>query len=62
MPIEANTASKLAVNLVSRSRIRNRKRWPVSSRSAAKLRATWVTHAPFGLVVTPRSLLKYGRS
>src|ERR1035437_7126699 len=38
-PIETNTSSKLAVNLVSRSRMRNRNRRPASSRSEAKLRA-----------------------
>ena len=32
-PIEANTSSKQAVNLVPRSRMRNPKRRPVSSRS-----------------------------
>ena len=53
MPIEANTASKLVVNLVSRSRMRNRNRRPASSRSEVKLRATWVTQAMAGLVVTP---------
>ena len=34
-PIEANTSSKVAVNLVSRSRWRNRNRRPASSRSEA---------------------------
>ena len=53
MPIEASTASKLAVNLVSRSRMRNRNCRPASSRSDAKLRATWVTQGPLGLAVTP---------
>src|ERR1019366_9077256 len=43
-PFEANTSSKLAVNLVSRSRMRNRNRRPASSRSEAKLRATCETH------------------
>jgi hypothetical protein len=43
------------VNLVSRSRTRNRNRWPASSRSEAKLRATGVTHGPFGLAVTPNT-------
>jgi hypothetical protein len=36
-PIEANTSSKLAVNLVSRSRMRNRKCRPASSRSVAEV-------------------------
>jgi hypothetical protein len=34
--------------------MRNRNRRRASSRSAAKLRATWVTQAVVGLVVTPR--------
>ena len=55
MPIEANTSSKLLVQLVSRSRMQNRKRRPASSRSEAKLRAICVTRGPFGLVVAPRT-------
>ncbi len=35
-------------------RTRKRKRRSPSSRPAAKVRATWVTHGLFGLVVTPR--------
>ena len=54
-PMEVNTSSKVAVNLVSRSRMRNRNRRPASSRSEAKLRATCVIHGPFGLVVAPRT-------
>ncbi|MGH9054527.1 MAG: hypothetical protein ACRDYY_01455 [Acidimicrobiales bacterium] len=42
-PIEANTASNDEANFVSRSRTRKRKRRPVSSRSLAKVRATWLT-------------------
>jgi hypothetical protein len=53
-PIAAKTLSKLAVNLVSRSRMRNRTRWLASSSSAQKLRATWVIQGPLGLAVTPR--------
>jgi hypothetical protein len=34
---------------------RNRKRRPEPSISEAKLRATCVTHGPFGLVVAPRT-------
>ena len=52
--IEAKTWSKFLVNLVSRSRMRNRTRRPASSTSAAKLRAAWVTQGAFGLAVTPR--------
>ncbi len=56
VPIELMTASKEATNFVSRSRTRNRKRRPPSSRAAAKLRALWVTHTPVGLAVTPRDV------
>ena len=55
MPIEVKTSSKLLVNLVSRSRMRNRKLRPASSTSEAKFLATWVTQALFGLVVAPRT-------
>ena len=48
------TASKAAVNLASRSRMRNRNRCPASSRSMVRLRACWVSHAPVGCAVTPR--------
>jgi hypothetical protein len=51
-PIEAKIWSMLAVNLISRSRMRKRR--PASSSSVQKLRATWVTQGPLGLVVTPR--------
>jgi hypothetical protein len=54
VPTEVKTASKEATNLASRSRMRNRKRLPLSSSAAVKLRATWVAHAPLGLAVTPR--------
>jgi hypothetical protein len=48
------TASKAAVNLLSRSRVRNAKcRW-ASSRSMTRLRACWVSQAPVGCAVTPR--------
>src|SRR5664280_67882 len=56
MPIEAKTSSKLLVNFESRSRMRNRRRRPASSRSEAKLRATWVIQGLFGLAVTPRDV------
>src|SRR6266542_2792828 len=46
IPSAAKTASNAAVNLLSRSRIRNRS-WPTrSSRSMSRLRACWVTHSP----------------
>lgn len=44
----ANTASNAAVYLASRSRMRNRKRLPASSRSMSRLRACWVSHAAVG--------------
>jgi len=55
VPIETNTLSKLAVKLVSRSRIRNRTRLWVCSSSAQKLRATWVAQGSLGLAVTSAS-------
>src|SRR4051812_29145968 len=54
MPSEANTASKEAPYLVSRSRMRNRKAEIRSSRSAMRLRAACVVHAVVGCAVTPR--------
>ena len=41
----ANSSSKLAVNLASRSRIRNLVGRPCSARSKFRLRAGWVTHS-----------------
>ena len=49
MPSEANTASKKAPYLVSRSRIRNRNAEIRSSRSAMRLRADCVVHATVGV-------------
>jgi hypothetical protein len=46
--------SSIAVDLVWRSRMKNRKDLPASSRSMARLRASWVSQAPVGCVVTPR--------
>src|ERR1044072_6841298 len=43
------TASKAAVNLRSRSRMRNRKPRLASSRSISRLRASWVSQAPVGM-------------
>jgi hypothetical protein len=53
MPSLAKTASKDVVNLVSRSRMRDRNsvvRW---SRSAMRLRAAWVVQVAVGWAVTP---------
>jgi hypothetical protein len=46
--IEAKIASRVAVNLASRSRIRCVKRCPASSRPAARSRARWAAQAPVG--------------
>ena len=53
MPALANPASKAAVNLLSRSRIKNRNRSAPSPRSINRLRACWVTQAPVGRAVIP---------
>jgi hypothetical protein len=54
MPSEPSTSSKLAVNLVSRSRTRNLMDLPRSARSATRFRASWVTKAPVGCSAIPR--------
>ena len=46
-------SSKARVNLLSRSRIRNRTTGASSASATAWLRACWATHAPVGLAVTP---------
>ena len=53
IPASAKTASNMAVNLASRSRMRNRK-CRRASRSMARLRASWVSRVPVGWAVTPR--------
>jgi hypothetical protein len=58
--VAVNTASNAAVNLASRSRMRNRNRLAVSSRSMARLRACWVSQAPVGWAVTPRTWTRPG--
>jgi hypothetical protein len=50
---EANTSSKAQVNLLSRSRIRNRGVVVPSGRSIDSSRARWTTQGPFGWRVTP---------
>ena len=52
-PTAANTASKAAVNLASRSRMRNLRVAAGSPGSISRLRACWVTHGPVGLAVMP---------
>ena len=47
------TASNAAVNLASRSRMRNRKRLPASSRSMSRLRTCWVSQALVGWTRLP---------
>jgi hypothetical protein len=54
MSMAVKTVSNVAVNLASRSRMRNRKRRPASSRFMSRLRACWVSQAPLGWAVTPR--------
>src|SRR5439155_13764673 len=53
IPAAANTASNAAVNLLSRSRIRNRNPSTRSSRSITRFRAAWATHWPVGCAVIP---------
>jgi hypothetical protein len=53
MPAAANTVSNAALNLLSRSRSRNRKRSTRSSRCMSRLRACWVTQSPVGCAVPP---------
>ena len=48
-----NTASDAAVNLVSRSRIKNLTLSARFSRFISRLRACWVTHSPVGWAVIP---------
>src|SRR4051812_21529664 len=60
MSMAVKTASKATVNLASRSRMRNRNRRPVSSRSMSRLCACWVSQAPVGCAVTPRMFLDAG--
>jgi hypothetical protein len=52
-PSEDNTSSKLRENFASRSRMRRRSRCARSPSTSSRLRACWVTQAPFGLAVTP---------
>jgi predicted transposase YbfD/YdcC len=53
-PVPASTSSKTAVNLLSRSRIRNLNRAARSPRPISRLRACWAVHSPVGWAVTPR--------
>jgi hypothetical protein len=47
-PSEAKTASKAAVNLASRSRIRKRNEMSRSPRSIRRVRAAWVVQDAVG--------------
>ena len=47
-PTEVRTASKAAVNVVSRSRIKNFTDPARSPRSMSRLRTCWVSHIPLG--------------
>jgi hypothetical protein len=53
-PSEPKTASKLSVNLASRSRMRNLNCPTRSPRSMSRLRACCATHHPVGFDITPR--------
>ena len=54
VPLPASTWPDAAVNLLSRSRIRNLN-WPARvPRSISRLRACWVVHGPVRCAVTPR--------
>ena len=53
VPAAANTASKVRMNFVSRSRTRNFIGCPASSRTMTRLPACWVTQSPVGWPVTP---------
>jgi hypothetical protein len=50
---ERNISSKAAVNLLSRSWIRNRIGFERSMNVSMMLRACWVAYSPVGLAVTP---------
>jgi len=54
-PMEANTSSKLAVNLVSRSRMRNRSRRPASSEVGGEVASHLCDPWTVRLVVAPRT-------
>ena len=54
IPAPAMTASNVVVNCPARSRTRNRKPSPRSSRSISRLRACWVVHVLVGWLVVPR--------
>ena len=53
MPSEMKTSSKIALNLASRSRMRNFRAERVSPALMHRLRARWVTQGPVGFAVTP---------
>ena len=60
VPFPAKTSSNAAVNLLSRSRIRNLNRPARSPRSMSRLRACWAVQAPVGCAVTPRMCTRPG--
>jgi len=55
IPSERNTSSKAAVNLLSRSSIKNRIGSDRSTNVSTMFRACWVAHSPVGFAVTPAS-------
>jgi len=54
VPFPAETSSNAAVNLLSRSRIKNLNRPARSPTSITRFRVCWVVQAPAGCSVTPR--------
>jgi hypothetical protein len=50
IPSEANTSSKLAVKVASRSRIKNRNDRPCPVRSPARFQATWGDEGPARII------------
>jgi hypothetical protein len=55
IPAPAGTAPKAAVNVASRSPMRNVAALPTSRGSMTRLRPSWVTYCPGGCAVTPRT-------
>jgi hypothetical protein len=53
MPSERNTSSNAAVNLLSRSWIKNRIGSARSTNVSIRFRACWVAHSPVGFAVIP---------
>ena len=61
IPSERKTSSRSRVNLLSRSRIRNRGSTPSSASCISRLRACWVTQRPVRVRRDPRQMDAPGR-